>query len=492
MKGSSDQDRSRFVLYVLLLTYISNQWCRYLLNYLYAVPGSAAPHGQNEAFVSLRDSTSINDEQYGLLVGYSFSICYVLSGLVMGRAADTHNRRNIIIAGMLLWNGATILMGLSHSFWQLLASRIALGIGESFSAPASYSLIADYFPAEGRGEANGIYAFGVYIGSGLGSLSIAMAEQIGWRNTCHAVAIYGLMLAAVTLCTIREPRRVSGGQRKSGNSSKSEHNGCCESVATLLRSKLLVLLFAAGSVRFMAGYALGAYLPEFYAVCFPEHIVVYSFFNATVVSFGGALSSFLGGRVADRWEKAGNQRARLHVPAIGALFGIPCAAFMLLTDNFYISLAALFCEYLVAECWFGPAVSILQNALPPKVRGVGIAIFTLITTAAGSLMSLLFGAFEDYLKMTGAAPTIIRYELLLAVGSTYMLCALLFYWASFNIQSASGEEAQVLFLEKAQAFDASQERLPLVSGPGSGGGSDHHRSAASAQSQGSHREPRFR
>ena len=27
----STEFRSRFVLYVLLLTYISNQWCRYLL-----------------------------------------------------------------------------------------------------------------------------------------------------------------------------------------------------------------------------------------------------------------------------------------------------------------------------------------------------------------------------------------------------------------------------------------------------------------------------
>ena len=59
----------------------------------------------------------------------------------------------------------------------------------------------------------------------------------------------------------------------------------------------------------------------------------YSFFNATVVSLGGALSSFLGGRAADRWEKAGNQRARLHVPAIGVLFGIPCAAFMLVSSS---------------------------------------------------------------------------------------------------------------------------------------------------------------
>ena len=47
----------------------------------------------------------------------------------------------------------------------------------------------------------------------------------------------------------------------------------------------------------------------------------------------------------------------------------------------------------------------------------------------------------------------LRYELLLAIDSTYMLCALLFYWASFNIQSASGEESQARrHLEKSFAI----------------------------------------
>ena len=48
----STEFRSRFVLYVLLLTYISNQWCRYLLNYLYAVPGSAASNGFKPGFMA--------------------------------------------------------------------------------------------------------------------------------------------------------------------------------------------------------------------------------------------------------------------------------------------------------------------------------------------------------------------------------------------------------------------------------------------------------
>lgn len=66
----------------------------------------------------------------------------------MGRAADVYNRKNIVFYGLFIWNLATVCLGLSNTFMQLLFSRILLGIGESFSMPASYSLIADYFPAE--------------------------------------------------------------------------------------------------------------------------------------------------------------------------------------------------------------------------------------------------------------------------------------------------------------------------------------------------------
>ena len=76
----------------------------------------------------------------------------VIFGLFMGRAADLYNRKLIVFYGLVIWNVATIALGLSSNFWQLLCSRILLGIGESFSMPASYSLIADYFPSESLGQ----------------------------------------------------------------------------------------------------------------------------------------------------------------------------------------------------------------------------------------------------------------------------------------------------------------------------------------------------
>ena len=72
----------------------------------------------------------------------------VLSGLVMGRAADICNRKLILFYSALVWNFATVCIGLSSNFVQLLLSQILLGMAESSLIPASLSLIADYFPAE--------------------------------------------------------------------------------------------------------------------------------------------------------------------------------------------------------------------------------------------------------------------------------------------------------------------------------------------------------
>lgn len=56
-------------------------------------------------------------------------------------------------------------------------------------------------------QANGVFAFGVYVGGGLSSLSIAMAQGIGWRASAYTVAGYGLLLSLLVRFTVREPAR---------------------------------------------------------------------------------------------------------------------------------------------------------------------------------------------------------------------------------------------------------------------------------------------
>ena len=58
-------------------------------------------------------------------------------------------------------------------------SRVFLGIGEAFNAPACYALITLYFPHSRRATANGIYSTGTYLGSAISSLCLAVAVLLG-------------------------------------------------------------------------------------------------------------------------------------------------------------------------------------------------------------------------------------------------------------------------------------------------------------------------
>jgi len=47
----------------------------------------------------------------------------------MGRATDLYVRRDLVAYGVICWNIGILIMGLSHTFWELLLSRTILGIG---------------------------------------------------------------------------------------------------------------------------------------------------------------------------------------------------------------------------------------------------------------------------------------------------------------------------------------------------------------------------
>jgi sugar phosphate permease len=46
----------------------------------------------------------VSDTQVGLLQGLAFALFYTLLGLPLGVLADTLNRRNLVVSGVLLWS----------------------------------------------------------------------------------------------------------------------------------------------------------------------------------------------------------------------------------------------------------------------------------------------------------------------------------------------------------------------------------------------------
>ena len=126
-----------------------------MLPYLYATDSSSWSHTE-EVKASLSFDTKLTTKEFGLLVGFGFSLFYCVFSLVAGHLADNTSRVLILCQGLVLWNGATFLTGAATDFQTLLLARLMLGLGQAFSAPACYSIIAAYVPPCHLAQANAL------------------------------------------------------------------------------------------------------------------------------------------------------------------------------------------------------------------------------------------------------------------------------------------------------------------------------------------------
>src|SRR6266705_6381837 len=133
--------------------------------------------------------------QAGLL-GSSFLFVYAIATLPLGVWADRSIRKNIVALCVGIWSVATILAGFTRNFWQLVIVRAVLGIGEAGYAPASLSLLGDFFSKARRGRVLSYWSSGTLLGAAIGfTLGGLVADFFGCRYECFIVGILGLIAA---------------------------------------------------------------------------------------------------------------------------------------------------------------------------------------------------------------------------------------------------------------------------------------------------------
>src|SRR6266704_1796782 len=146
--------------------------------------------------------------QAGLL-GSSFLFVYALATLPLGVWADRSIRKNIVALCVGIWSVATVLAGLTRNFLQLVSVRAVLGIGEAGYAPASLSLLGDFFSREKRGRILSYWSAGTLLGAAFGfTVGGFIADALGWRYAFFVVGIPGL-IAAFLAWRMLEPKRGS-------------------------------------------------------------------------------------------------------------------------------------------------------------------------------------------------------------------------------------------------------------------------------------------
>ena len=179
--------QARFAFTVLLIINVLNYADRYVLS---------------AVLPKIHADLGLTTLEEGLL-GSSFLFVYAIATLPLGVWADRSVRKNIVSLCVGIWSVATVLAGLTRSFIQLFTVRSVLGIGEAGYAPASLSLLGDYFPKALRGRILSYWSMGTLIGAAIGfTMGGLVADHFGWRWAFYLVGIPGLICAflASVLC----------------------------------------------------------------------------------------------------------------------------------------------------------------------------------------------------------------------------------------------------------------------------------------------------
>src|SRR5688572_22556260 len=164
----------------------------------------------------------LSDTRVSLLMGLSFAMFYTIFGIIIGRFADTTNRRNIIMTGVAVWSIMTALCAGVKNYTQFFLARMGVGVGEATLSPSGYSIITDYFPKRKLAFAMSVFTLGIFLGSGLaltiGAGLVAKLPKEGttyipllghiyhWQTLFLVIGLPGLVISLLML-TVREPTR---------------------------------------------------------------------------------------------------------------------------------------------------------------------------------------------------------------------------------------------------------------------------------------------
>ncbi len=130
--------------------------------------------------------------------------------LLGGRAGDILGRRRVLVFGLLLFSGASLVGGFATTQWWLLTARAVQGVGGAVIAPTALALISTNFPqgAE-RNRAFSVYAAMAGAGAAAGLvLGGVLTTYASWRWVFFVNVPIGILVAAAAPRVLTEsPRR---------------------------------------------------------------------------------------------------------------------------------------------------------------------------------------------------------------------------------------------------------------------------------------------
>ncbi len=370
----------RYVLSILVIVYTFNFIDRQILSIL---------------LEPIKNDLQVSDTALGALSGFAFALFYATLGIPIARLADRSSRRNLIAGALTIWSAMTAFSGLAQNYWQLLAARIGVGVGEAGCSPPAHSMIADYYPAHQRATALGIYALGIPVGILFGFIAGGWIEQFfGWRVAFFVVGIPGLALAIIFRLTVREPPRGLA----EGRVITAQQPSITETFGYLWAKKSFRHLAIGGALTAFVGYGLTTWAPSFLSRSHGMESGEIGTWLGLILGIPGGIGIVLGGFLADKFGSR-DTRWFLWIVSVALVVSTPFAVAVYLSPTATGALVFLMLPVLLGNFYQATTFSQTQGLVPLGMRAVAAAVLLFIINIVGlGLGPQAVGIVSDLLK----------------------------------------------------------------------------------------------
>ena len=376
-----------YVLSVLLIAYVFNFIDRSILAIL------TEP---------IKVALGVSDTAMGVLGGPAFALFYTALGIPIARLADTGVRRNVLAYSVAIWSVMTAMCGLASNYWQLLAARVGVAVGEAGGSPPSHSMITDLFAQNQRATALAIYALGIPGGSMIGAFAGGWINQaFSWQTAFMVVGLPGVVLALYIRFFIQEPRRglSDGVVAKLAGAAPVAPVSIGSVFAHLWSKRSFRYLALAAACQAFVGYGIGAWSNAFFV---RVHHVETGELGTWALWLGipALISTFMGGWLGDRMSGR-DVRWYAWLAGIATVIALPFNLFVYTWHDHVVALLVSIIPALLGSMWIAPTFSLTQGLATLRMRAVAASVVLFIVNIIGlGLGPVITGGLSDVLHAT--------------------------------------------------------------------------------------------
>ncbi len=356
----------------------------------------------------IKEGLGLTYLQSGILLS-AYTITSGLSQVPGGWLGDRMRRSIVIAVGLGGVGFSTLAVGLSPSYYPMIAILIIMGMLTGGYHPSAVSMLSGYYDVARRGKVIALHMVGGSIGFSIGPLLGGLiADYMGWR---WAFIILGIPAISAVPIIIRKftfvekasgtaPQQPSSEEETRTNSRRIGIIQVLRPVAILFLLSTAMHLVAGASMSFVPLYIVGKHgvAPAYAAIL------------VGILRLGGISGSLFGGWLSDRWGR--KQATIFSLVATGPVLYILT---VLPFNAGFIAVLIIFgmCRYMTQSTM----QPYLMDNVPAYLRATAFGIYFGISLEGQSLVQPLAGHFMDIYGIANVFTVIAMASVALSLAS---------------------------------------------------------------------------